>query len=223
LLGGSRVTWTGTLEAAGGGALIGNTIGGPFGAAIGASAGFLAGGIEQLLGIESPENKAKRMVKQLYVISINDATAKQIASIAQQKYAGQVDVAVRDPEVRKMLMLYAQATGHMPLSAATPYGASLVDQGGKLYQQATYVNGAPYTFQSNLPVLGGFSTGTYPNPNTGPLSLQVNVQGQGAAKFMAGSVVTPEFVQAQWSSAAAGSNGRLENSAVMQQPGLVVA
>jgi hypothetical protein len=38
-------------------------------------------------------------------------------------------------------------------------------------------------------------------------------------QFVAGHVVTPEFVQAQWSSAAAGSKGQLQNSAVMQRPG----
>ena len=36
-------------------------------------------------------------------------------------------------------------------------------------------------------------------------------------------VVTPEFVQAQWSSAASASNGRLQNSAIIQQPGLMIA
>ena len=91
----------------------------------------------------------------------------------------------------------------------------------KLYQQASYVNGAPYAFQSNLPVLGGYAMGMYPSP--GPTMLQVNVQGQGATQFVAGQVVNPGFVQAQWSSAAAGSNGRLQNSAVIQQPGLVIA
>jgi hypothetical protein len=35
--------------------------------------------------------------------------------------------------------------------------------------------------------------------------------------------VTPEFVQSQWSSAASSSNGRLQNSAIIQQPGLVIA
>jgi hypothetical protein len=91
---------------------------------------------------------------------------------------------------------------------------------GKLYQQATYVNGSPYTFQSSLPAEGGYATGTYPSP--GPMTLQVNVQGQGAAQFVAGQIVTSEFVQAQWSSAASASNGRLQNSAMIQQPGLVV-
>ena len=83
------------------------------------------------------------------------------------------------------------------------------------------MNGQPYALQSSLPVLGGFQTGTYPSPGA-PVSLQLNVSGQGAAQFVAGQVVTPEFVQAQWSSAGASSNGRLQNSAMMQQPGLVV-
>ena len=55
------------------------------------------------------------------------------------------------------------------------------------------------------------------------LRYQVNVQGQGAAQAVAGQVVVPEFVQAQWSGAAAGSNGRLQNSEVIRQPGLVVS
>jgi len=66
-------------------------------------------------------------------------------------------------------------------------------------------------------VAGGYQTGSY--PAAAPMMLQVNVSGQGAAQFVAGQVVTPQFVQAQWSSAAAGSNGRLQNSAMMQQPG----
>jgi hypothetical protein len=40
---------------------------------------------------------------------------------------------------------------------------------------------------------------------------------------VAGRVMTPDFVQPQWSSAAASSNGRLQNSAVIQQPGLVIS
>jgi hypothetical protein len=131
---------------------------------------------------------------------------------------------VRDPDVRKMLMLYSEATGQkMPLSATTPQSASLAETGGKLYQQATYVNGTPYTFQSNLPVLGGYATGTYPSSHS---TVVLNVNGQSAADLLEGRIantVTPGFVQSQWSSAAAGSDGRLQNSAVIQQPGLVVS
>jgi hypothetical protein len=107
----------------------------------------------------------------------------------------------------------------MPLSATTPHGASLVEQGGNLYQAPTYLFGNPNVYQSSLPTAGGQPAGQYP----GPMSLQVNVSGQGAAQFVAGQVVTPEFVQSQWSSAAASSNGRVSNSAWMQQPGLVIS
>jgi hypothetical protein len=222
LLGSSRGTWGGVGEGAVGGAAIGFQQGGPLGAAIGGAIGLGIGLGEKLAGVESPENEAKRLVRQIYSISIDNATAKQIAGIAQQKYAGHVSLAVRDPDVRKMLMLYSEATGQrFPMSATTPQSASLAEMGGKLYQQASYVNGTPYTFQSSLPVAGGYATGTYPTP--GPMTLQVNVSGQGAGQFVAGQVVTPEFVQAQWSSAASGSNGRLQNSAMMQQPGLVIS
>jgi len=222
LFGSTRGTWTGAAESAAGGALIGNQVAGPLGAAAGASFGFEVSMFEKLFGVESQENEAKRLVKQMYSVSIDNSMAKQIVSLAQQKYAGHVSIAVRDPDVRKMLMLYSEATGQkMPLSATTPQSGSLAEMGGRLFQQATYVNGMPYTFQSSLPVAGGYATGTYPTP--GPLSLQVNVSGQGAAQFVAGQVVTPDFVQSQWASAAAGSNGRVQNSAVMQQPGLVVS
>ncbi len=224
LTGDRRGTWGGAMEAAAGGALIGDQIGGPLGAAAGASFGFEVAMFEKLFGVESPQNEAKRLVKQIYSINIDNSMAKDIVNVAQQKYAGHVSLAVRDPDVRKMLMLYSQATGQrFPLSASTPQSAALAESGGRLYQQATYVNGMPYTFQSNLPVLGGYQTGTYPMPGGSPMSLQVNISGQGAAQFVAGQVVTPEFVQAQWSSAGASSNGRLQNSAMMQQPGLVVS
>jgi hypothetical protein len=222
LLGQDRGTNKGIAEGAGGGAMIGFQQGGPIGAVIGAGVGALIGVGEKLAGVESPENQAKRLAKQIYSVSIDNSMAKQIVGIAQQKYAGNVGVAIRDPDVRKMLMLYSEATGQkMPLSATTPYGASLAESGGRLYQEATYQNGKPYTYQSNLPVAGGYQTGSY--PAAAPMMLQVNVSGQGAAQFVAGQVVTPQFVQAQWSSAAAGSNGRLQNSAMMQQPGLVVS
>ena len=120
LMGSHRGTWGGVAMGTAGGALVGAGIGaqfgGPMGAALGAGIGAVAGfGIglgEKLFGVETSENQAKRLAKQLYSISIDDSMAKQIVNIAQQKYAGEVSVAVRDPDVRKMLMLYSQATGH---------------------------------------------------------------------------------------------------------------
>jgi hypothetical protein len=222
LFGSSRGTWGGIAQSTAGGALIGEQIGGPLGAAIGAGAGFLAGLGEKLFGVESPENEAKRLVKQLYSINIDNSMARQIAGIAQQKYAGHVSIAVRDPDVRKMLQLYAEGTGQkFPLSATTPVGGSLVEQGGRLYQQASYVNGVPYSFQSSLPVLGGLGAGNvYPNPGGpvtsggGGVNLALNINGQ---------PITPEFVTDQAMAAQGSSYYRTQQSANMQVPGLMVA
>ncbi len=197
------------------------------GAAIGASIGLEIGIAEKIAGVETPQNEAKRLVKQLYSISIDDTTAKQIVGIAQQKYAGHVSLAVRDPDVRKMLLLYSQATGQkMPLSASTPQGASFAEVGGRLYQQASYVNGQPYTFQSNLPVLGGFNTGTYPYSGSGGGSFQIVFNGQSAADALEGrvaSAVTPGFVASQFGAAANSSDGRMQNAAYMQQSNLIIS
>jgi len=222
LFGSSRGTWGGIAQSTAGGALIGEQIGGPLGAAIGAGAGFLAGLGEKLFGVESPENEAKRLVKQIYSISIDTAMARKIVSIAQQRYANHVSIAVRDPEVRKMLQLYAEGTGQkFPLSAATPVGGSLVEQGGRLYQQASYVNGVPYSFQSSLPVLGGLGAGNvYPNPGGpvtsggGGVNLALNINGQ---------PITPEFVTDQAMAAQGSSYYRTQQSANMQVPGLMVS
>jgi hypothetical protein len=231
LLGSSRGTWGGVAEGTAGGAMIGMQMGGPLGAVIGAVAGFGIGIGEKLAGVESPENEAKRLVKQLYGVSIDTAMAKQIVSIAQSKYAGHVSIAVRDPEVRKMLELYAQGTGQkMPLSATTPRGGSLAEMGGNLYQQASYVNGTPYTFQSSLPVLGGLGGGTYQAPGSpnaaagmGPTYVSLNIGGADAANFMTGQFVTPGFVSSQMTAAQNSSDGRTQQSANMQVPGLVVS
>jgi hypothetical protein len=57
----------------------------------------------------------------------------------------------------------------------------------------------------------------------GPMLMQVLVDGKGSGDYMAGNVFTPTFVQSQWSTAQSASNGRRDNSAVMQQPGLVIS
>lgn len=216
LLGNNRGTWTGMFEGAAGGAMVGMSYGGPMGAAIGAGVGFTIGLGEKLAGVESPQHEAERLAKQIYGVTINSQTADSIVSIAQQKYGGHVSLAERAPEVRQMILLYSEATGqHMPLSAAQPYGASLVESGGKLYQQATYQDGQAYTWKSSLPTLGGYATQNYPS------SVVLNVNGQSAADLLEGRIantVTPSYVQDQFSQAADASYGRLSNSAMLQAP-----
>jgi len=128
-------------------------------AAIGAAAGFGIGIGEKLAGVETKENEAKRLVKQLYGVSIDNNLAKQIAGIAQQSYGGNVGMAVRSDQVRQLVRLYAEMLGQKTnLTALTPHAANLVESDGKLYQSAVYDNGQAYSYASPLPVYGGVST-----------------------------------------------------------------
>jgi hypothetical protein len=217
LLGSSRGTWAGVGEGAAGGAMVGMQAGGPLGAVIGGVVGFGIGIGEKLAGVETPENKAKRMVKEIYGISIDNSMAKQIASLAQQKYANNVSIAVRDPDVRKMLELYAAGTGQkMPLSASTPRAGSLAEQNGNLYQQQTYQFGVAGAFQSPLPVMGLGNTNYYPSPGgpntSGGTSISLNINGQ---------PITPEFVADSSMAAQGAGYGRVQQAANMNVPGLM--
>lgn len=171
LFGSNEGTIGGAFEAAGGGAALGFQYGGPIGAAIGAGVGLAVGIGETIAGVQPQYKEAEDLVKKLYNITIEQSTGQQIADLANQKYGGHVSEAVRDPQIRQMLELYSAATGQLKnsvLSSTTPHGASLVEQGGDLYQAPTYLYGNPYTFASNLPTLGGIPTGTYPNPVGAP-------------------------------------------------------
>jgi hypothetical protein len=195
LLGSSRGTWGGVGMGAAGGAMIGFQAGGPLGALIGGAAGALIGIGEKIAGVETPENEAKRLVKQIYSLNIDNATAKQIAAIAKQSYAGHVSSAVRSPEVRQLLQLVAESTGQKSnLFLNDPHGVNLTQSGGVLNQSAFYNSGTPYTYSSNLSVLGPAGT-TVPtgNPYSGGVTVMVspeqttNLWATGVAAGIAGS------------------------------------
>ena len=125
---------------------------------------------EKLAGIESPQVKAHNDIKQIYGVDIpqNSGTIKQVVSLAQSQFGGDIAVAVRSPNVRQLVMLYSEATGQkMPLSASTPYAGSLVESGGNLYQQASFQNNAWHSYASDLPTLGGMG-GTHVSHNSRP-------------------------------------------------------
>lgn len=225
LLGNSRGTGLGVLEGALGGAAIGFAVGGPIGAAIGAAVGTGIGIGEMIAGVESQRNEAKRLVKQQYHIDINNNMADQIVKIAQSSYGGRVSIAVRSPEVRQMLGLYAAGTnqaGAFPQSASTPHGASLVESGGRLQQQSLYQYGNPYAYQSSLPVYGGVSGGTYAS-NNGPTYMSFNVGGKSTGDYLDGQFFQPDQVSSKYSAAMRSSNGRVDNSMLMNQAGSIVS
>ena len=207
---------------AGIGAQFGGPMGALLGAGIGAVAGFGIGVSEKLLGIESPQQKAHDDIKNIYGVDIplNSGTIKQVVSLAQSQFGGDIAVAVRSPSVRQLVMLYSEATGqHMPLSASTPYAASLVEQGGRLYQQASFQNNAWHTYASALPTLGGISGTPYPttpSPNVASgtgVNLSLNINGQ---------PISADFVADQSMAAQAASYGRTQMAANMAVPGLMV-
>ena len=147
----------GLAETTGGGflagAAIGFAVGGPIGAGIGAFVGTVVGLGVGIVGLfkKTAEQKVREKVQQVYGIQIQDkGVRQQIADIAQQRYGGNLDLAVRSPEVQQLVQLYALATGQnaklpRPLYSAVfeqsgAGGAQLqpVYQGGQLVQ-------SPYT------------------------------------------------------------------------------
>jgi hypothetical protein len=231
LMGSRAGSWGGIAMGTIGGGLVGANIGmqlgGPAGALLGAGIGTVAGfGIglgEKLAGIESPEVKAQHDIKTVYGVNIpqNSGTIKQVVQIAQSQFGGDIAVAVRSPSVRQLVMLYSEATGQkMPLSATTPFGGSLVESGGNLYQQASYQDGQAHMYASSLPTLGGITGSQYPTPggpNTaagGGTTVNLNINGQ---------PITADFVADQYGAAQNASYGRTQQSANMQVPGLMVA
>jgi hypothetical protein len=244
IFGNNRGTSTGVAQSILGGALTGAGIGTmvlpgigtAIGAGIGAAVGLGISAGEMLAGVVAPWRKAQELVKQRYGVTIDQTTGQHIADLANQKYGGNISVAVQSPDVRQMLQLYAAATGqrnNAVLSSTTPHAASLVEQGGTLYQQATYQFGSPYEFPSKLPTLGGPNgVNIWPNPgpgtsnnnppSQGPVALTLNVGDKGATDFFTGNVVNPDYVQATWATAQLGSNGRSQNSALMQAPGQII-
>ena len=223
LLGPARGTGAGILKGTLGGAGVGFSIGGgPLGAAIGAAAGLGIGVGEMLAGVESPRNQAKRLANQLYHIAINNSTADQIVSLANQTYGGSVSRAMRAPEVRHMLGLFAAGTGQQFAQGVNePHGASLVESGGKLFQQATYQYGNPYVQSSNLPTYGGGSPSVLGAP--GGLNLSLNIAGTDAAKFLQGNVVSPDVIQTQYAAAMNSSSGRVSQALMMSEPGSIAS
>ena len=221
-------SWRGIGEGAAGGALIGFKYGGPLGALIGGIAGFAAGVGEKLAGMESQEAEAKRLVKQIYGLTIDSSMAKQIVDMAKQKYGNSVSMAVRSSEVRQLLQLYADSTGQkssMFTDQVRP--ASLVESGGALYQTATYRNGTPYTYGSYLPTLGP-SGGTLPtgSPMGGAVTVMVSPSATqdlwrtGTAQAIAGD---PRGVAQASLNGAGQSSARLNSAMTYLSPSAVWA
>ena len=93
---------------------------GPLGAAIGASIGLEIGLAEKLFGVESSENHAKHLVKQLYWINIDTLMGNQIVAIRTAEVHPHVSVALCDLHTEDADALFGTNRDRkMPLWAMT--------------------------------------------------------------------------------------------------------
>ncbi len=158
-----RGGWSGVGMSTAGGALVGLQFGGPIGAAIGAGVGFVAGLIR--LGIKGAAQKVIEKVQQAYSLKIDQGIAQQIVQIAKQNYGSNLDVAIRAPQVLELLQLYALATGQQFGTQIKARAVSMLERGGRLYQNPIYENGSALAYPG-LPVAGGMPYAMIPpNPN----------------------------------------------------------
>jgi len=198
--------------------MIGFKFGGPLGAAIGAAAGAVAGIVRMF--IKGAADKAKEKIKALYGVDISDkGVLQQIVDTAKSGFGGNIDMAIRSPQVRDLIQLYAMTTGQkvsgMP-GSVTPL--SLVETGGSLFQSPQYNNGTPLPALGGLPSLDRVAGGVATNAGgTIVIPLQIDSTAVGNVVIQDGRVVAQGAITAMKSNV-----GRRELTALQLSPGTLV-
>ncbi len=198
--------------------MVGMKYGGYLGAAIGAGIGAVAG-IARLF-MKSAADKVREKVKATYGIDVSDkGVLNQIADTAKQSFGGNIDVAIRSPEVRDLIELYAQTTGQsargMP-ARMTPL--SMVQTGGSLYEMPSGATaGLP---GSGLVPFGSTAAGAPPTV--------INITVPGAKEFFEKETVqvvtgNPKAVQSAAVSATRKNVDRRQMAALQLSPGTIVS
>lgn len=213
----------GVAETTAGGALIGYKFGGPLGAAIGGIAGAVAGIVR--LFVKGAADKAKEKIKALYGVDIADkGVLQQIVDMAKSGFGGNLDMAIRSPQIRDLIQLYAMTTGQkttgMP-GTVTPL--SLVETGGSLFQSSQYNNGTPLPALGGLPGLDRIGAGT---PSGGGLVIQLD--GPATTALLQGQAVqaitdNPRLVQNATMAATKSSANRRELTSLQLSPGTLTS
>jgi hypothetical protein len=136
-----RGGWSGLGMTTAGGALIGLQFGGPLGAAIGAGVGFVAGLVRMLF--KGAQEKAREKIKALYGINIADkGILGQIVEMAKSGFGGNLDVAIRSPQIRDMIQLYGETVDQRGIGFPSRMQPLTFQQaGGRLYELPSYSGG----------------------------------------------------------------------------------
>src|ERR1017187_4508116 len=213
----------GVAETTAGGALIGYKFGGPLGAAIGGIAGAVAGIVR--LFVKGATEKTKDKIKALYGVDIADkGVLKQIVDMTKSEFGGNIDMAIRCPQIRDLIQLYAMTTGQkttgMP-GAVTPL--SLVETGGALFQSPQYNNGTPLPALGGLPGLDQIGAGTQSGGG-----LVIQLAGPATTALLQGQAVqaivdNPRLVQNATMAATKSNANRRELTSLQLSPGTIVS
>jgi hypothetical protein len=208
-----RGGFSGLAMTTAGGALLGFKFGGPIGAAIGAGVGAIAGIVR--LFIKSAAQKAREKIRAAYGVDIQSkGVLDQIVQMAKQGFGGNLDVAIRSPQIRDLVELYALSTGQSIGGwRATVRPVSLVQQGGALYQ----------------PGIGSVSLdriGAGVPQNAGPIVIKLD--GPATTSLLRGEAVqaiadNPRVVQGAAMTATRANAGRRELLALQLSPGTLTA
>jgi len=180
--------------------------------------GFLAaagiGAFTGLLGLlrKSAEQKAREKIRATYGVDIRDkGVLRQIVETARQAFGGNLDAAIRSPQIRDLVELYAMSTGQSTSGLPpTVRPVSLLQQGGALYQQGAMLDRIP--------------AGT--PQSAGPIVINITVPG--AKEFFEKETVrvvvdNPRVVQSAALNATRANAGRRELTALQLSPGTLTA
>ena len=207
-----RGGWGGFGMSTAGGAILGWQFGGPIGAAIGAGVGAIAGLFRMF--VRGAQEKAREKIKATYGVDIREKNIlAEIVRIAKQAFGGNLDMAIRSPQVRDLVELYALSTGQSTAGLpATMRPVSMLQQGGSLFQQ-----GAGFALDR---ISAGAPSGG------GPIIINISVPG--AREFFEQETVrvvvnNPRAVQSAAMSAMKANAGRRETAALQLTPGLITA
>jgi len=197
-----------------GGALIGFKYGGPLGAAIGGGVGAVAGLVR--LFVKGAQEKAREKIKAAYGVDIREKKIlAEIVNIAKLGFGGNLDMAIRSPQIRDLVELYALSTGQSTSGLpATVRPVSLVQTGGSLFQ----------TSSGGL-TLDRIGSGV-PSSAAGPTVINITVPG--AKEFFEKETVrvvveNPRAVQSAAMTATKASAGRREMTGLQLSPGLILS
>jgi hypothetical protein len=216
-----RGGWSGVGMSAAGGALIGTYLMPGLGTAIGAGIGAAAGLIRKLVG--SAEDKLRKKIRAVYGVEMRDkGLLSHIVQTAKQGFGGNLDVAIRSPQVRDLIELYAMSTEQrMSGMPATVRPVSLVQSGGSLHQAPGYSNGSVMSSMGGVPMMeGGSSAASQP--------IVVKLDGPATTALLRGEAVqaiveNPRAVQGASMKAARSNAGRRELTSLQVSPGLLTA